>query len=140
MGKSARFLCKQNGGKSKMRSVRRNTAVLSCALLVFTLAGTVFSQTDSGTVSGRVVDPSGLSIAGAQIALISIDRETKINSTTNGAGLYTFHGVRPGRYRMEVSAPGFKVVNVTGLTVNTQANLEQNFALSIGSVSESVTV
>lgn len=123
-----------------MRLLRRSSAVFRCVLLALTVAGSAIAQTDSGTVSGRVVDPSGLSIAGAQISLISIDQDTRTSTTTNGAGLYTFHGVRPGRYRIEVSAPGFKVVNVTGLVVNTQANLEQNFALSIGSVSESITV
>ena len=32
------------------------------------------------------------------------------------------------------------MVNVTGLTVNVQDHLEQNFKLAVGSVSESVTV
>jgi len=41
---------------------------------------------------------------------------------------------------MEVTATGFKVVNATGMTVNVQDHLEQNFKLAIGSVSESVTV
>ena len=41
---------------------------------------------------------------------------------------------------MEVTAAGFKVVNVTGVTVNVQDHLEQNFKLVVGSVSESITV
>jgi hypothetical protein len=41
---------------------------------------------------------------------------------------------------MEVAMAGFKIINVTGLTANVQDHLEQNFRLSIGSVSESVTV
>jgi carboxypeptidase family protein/TonB-dependent receptor-like protein len=124
-----------------MRCLRLSTFVLSCLLpFVLSVVVSVNAQTDSGTVSGRVVDPSGFSVVGAQVTLVDIDRETATIVSTNGAGLYTFHGVHPGRYRMEVAARGFKVVNVTGLTVNTQANLEQNFALSVGSVSESVTV
>lgn len=41
---------------------------------------------------------------------------------------------------MEVTAAGFKIINVTGLTVNVQDHLEQNFRLAVGAVSESVTV
>lgn len=41
---------------------------------------------------------------------------------------------------MEVTAAGFKVVNVTGIVVNVQDHLEQNFKLAVGSVSESITV
>src|SRR6185437_3861011 len=84
--------------------------------------------------------PAGRSVTGAKVRLIDIDRGTTEESATNKAGLYTFRAVHPGRFRMEVEAPGFKLVNITGLTVNTQANLEQNFVLSIGSVSESITV
>ena len=38
---------------------------------------------------------------------------------------------------MEVTAAGFKVVDVTGLIVNVQDHIEQNFRLQVGSVSES---
>jgi len=41
---------------------------------------------------------------------------------------------------MEVTAAGFKVVNVTGLIVNVQDHIEQNFRVQVGSVAESVTV
>ena len=41
---------------------------------------------------------------------------------------------------MEVDAAGFRIVNVTGLMVNVQDHIEQNFRLQIGSVAESVTV
>jgi hypothetical protein len=41
---------------------------------------------------------------------------------------------------MEVTAVGFKVVNLTSVTVNVQDHLEQNFKLVVGSISESITV
>jgi len=41
---------------------------------------------------------------------------------------------------MEVDAAGFRKVNVTGLTLNVQDHIEQNFRLQVGSVAESVTV
>ncbi|MGA7792417.1 MAG: TonB-dependent receptor [Candidatus Acidiferrales bacterium] len=98
------------------------------------------AQLETATVSGQVVDPSGLSITSAQVKLVDIDRDTTISTATNASGLYTFPSVRPGRYRMEVTAASFKVVNVTGLIINVQDHIEQNFRLQVGSVAESVTV
>ena len=114
----------------------------SCVLLLLVslAANSAFAQLETATVSGQVVDPSGLSITGAQVRLVDIDRDTITGAPTNPSGLYTFPSVRPGRYRMEVTAAGFKVVNVTGLIVNVQDHIEQNFRLQIGSVAESVTV
>ena len=109
-------------------------------LLVSLAANSAFAQLETATVSGQVVDPSGLSITGAQVKLVDIDRDTATGTATNPSGLYTFPSIRPGRYRMEVTAAGFKVVNVTGMTVNVQDHLEQNFRLAVGSVSESITV
>ena len=86
------------------------------------------------------MDPSGLSVARAEVKLVDIDRDTRAVTATNSGGLYTFPSVRPGRYRMEIRVSGFRLINFTGLTINVQDHLEQNFRLTVGSVSESVTV
>ena len=111
-----------------------------CWLLFSLVANFTWAQSETATVSGQVVDPSGLNITGAQVKLVDIDRDTSASATTNNTGLYTFPSVRPGRYRMAVTAEGFKVVNVTDVTVNIQDHLEQNFKLVVGSISESITV
>src|ERR1700723_2148059 len=121
----------------------RSRSVANCLLfwLIFSLvANFTWAQSETATLSGQVVDPSGLNITGAQVKLVDIDRDTTTAATTNNSGLYTFPRVRPGRYRMAVAAAGFKMVNVTGVTVNVQDHLEQNFKLAVGSVSESITV
>jgi len=109
-------------------------------ILVSLAANSALAQLETATVSGQVVDPTGLSITGAKVRLVDIDRDTTTGAATNASGLYTFPSVRPGRYRMEVTAAGFKVVNVTGLIINVQDHIEQNFRLQVGSVAESVTV
>ena len=109
-------------------------------LLILFAANSAIAQLETATLSGQVVDPSGLSVTSARVTLVDIDRDTTSGTATNPSGLYTFPSVRPGRYRMQVTAAGFKVVNVTGITVNVQDHLEQNFKLAVGSVSESVTV
>src|SRR5580698_8252773 len=125
-----------------MRSLpRERIAKIFFVCTLFSLLATfTWAQSETATVSGQVVDPSGLNITAAQVKLVDIDRDTSVTTTTNNTGLYTFPSVKPGRYRMEVISVGFKVVNVTGVTINVQDHLEQNFKLVVGSVSESVTV
>src|SRR5712692_1003140 len=128
------------GKEPMLRLSRRVGNPCLLLLLVSVAANFAWAQLETATVSGQVVDPSGLSITGAKVKLIDIDRDTTTGAITNPSGLYTFPSVRPGRYPMDVTTPGFKVVNVTGLTVNIQDHLEQHFKLALGSVSESVTV
>jgi outer membrane receptor protein involved in Fe transport len=109
-------------------------------LLFSLVANFTWAQSETATVSGQVVDPSGLNVTGAQVKLIDIDRDTNTGTTTTNSGLYTFPSVRPGRYRMAVTATGFKVIDVTDLIVNVQDHIEQNFRLQVGSVAESMTV
>jgi len=109
-------------------------------LLIICLVHPALAQLETATLSGQVVDPSGLSVAGAQVKLVDIDRDTSTSAATNNSGLYMFPSIRPGRYRLEIDAPGFRIVNVTGLTLNVQDHIEQNVRLQIGSVAESVTV
>jgi hypothetical protein len=113
---------------------------ITLLLLIVLAADLSLAQLETATISGQVWDPSGLSISGAQVTLIDIDRGTSTGAATTNSGLYRFATVHPGRYRMEIRATGFRVINFTGLTVNVQDHLEQNFTLTVGSISESVTV
>jgi hypothetical protein len=98
------------------------------------------AQTENATVRGSVTDPTGALVSGASVRLIDIDRGIKNQITSNDGGFYDFASVSPGRYRMEVEKAGFRTVNLTGLTVNVQDNLEENFKLDVGAASESMTV
>jgi len=98
------------------------------------------AQTESGTIRGSVTDPSGAVVPGASVRLIDDDRRLQTEVATGNGGLYTFSTVRPGHYRMEVEKSGFKLARVTGITLNVLDNLEQNFRLDVGSVSDSITV
>jgi hypothetical protein len=95
---------------------------------------------ETASLSGRVIDSSGATIVAADIELIDEDRNIQHISHTNKVGLYSFVDLKPGHYRMQVTAPGFRVVNLTNLMMNVQDTIEQNFTMAIGSVAESITV
>jgi hypothetical protein len=65
-----------------------------------------------------------------------VEQRTK----TNEVGLYVFAGVHPGTYRVAAGAPGFRVLIKEDLTLHVQDELAENFSLTIGAISESMTV
>ena len=107
-----------------------STQMLPCA----------FAQTELATVLGRVTDPSGAVVAGAQVEIRNVDTNLAVMSGTNGDGLYTIPSLHPGHYVISVRKAGFKTVSVTQLDLNVQDNVVRNFVLEVGSSSESITV
>ena len=120
----------------------RFTPALSALLvtLFFLTPSPAHAQAETGSIRGSVSDPSGAVVPGATVRLIDIDRGLQNQVTIGRGGFYAFASVRPGRYGMEVEKRGFKLIRLTGITVNVQDNLEQNFKLEVGSVSDSITV
>jgi hypothetical protein len=66
----------------------------------------------------------------------NVEQRTK----TNGEGIYVFASVQPGLYSIAVGSTGFKTLIKENLVLHTQDEVAENFALGLGSVSESVTV
>ncbi len=108
--------------------------------MVIALSGICLAQSESATLSGRVTDPSGSAIAGAEVVLTNADTNVESRTKTNANALYVFTGVRPGRYRVAAGATGFKVLIKDGLVLHVQDELAENFTLPLGTVSEVVTV
>src|SRR5271165_3865918 len=98
------------------------------------------SQTDTGTIYGSVTDPTGAVVPSATVRLIDTDRGAQSAALTATNGFYNFASVRPGHHRMEVDKNGFKQLHLDGITLNVQDNLEENFRLSVGAASETITV
>src|SRR5438046_8736057 len=114
------------------------------ALLVLTIVLTAvavcFAQTETATVSGRVLDKSSAAVVGAEIVLTNVDTNAQSRTKTGKEGLYVFAGVMPGRYRLAAGAAGFSVTVKNDLVVHVQDEIAENFTLQVGSVNEVVTV
>ncbi len=94
----------------------------------------------SGDVTGTVTDPSGATIPGATVTLTNAGTATSQQSTTNGGGSYRFAFVPPGTYRLEVSAPGFKDQQRTGVVVAAGQPTTASFQLALAGASQTVEV
>ncbi len=99
-----------------------------------------FSQSDSTSISGLVRDPSGAVVAGAEVSVVNEGTGFERRTTTNSSGLYTVPNVPPGFYRITVEAAGFKKFEGTRNRVEAAIPAQVNVDMSVGQVSESVTV
>ena len=122
---------------------RPSSRAVVVPIIFFLLAGIVSAahgQTETGTIYGLVFDPTGAVVPSATVRLIEVDRGLRVEASSGNNGFYTFASVRPGHYRMEVEKSGFKTLILTGITVNVQDNLGQNFRLDLGTASQTITV
>src|SRR5262249_54638657 len=64
----------------------------------------------------------------------------EVVSTTNSSGRYQVRGLPQGLYSITIDASGFKRTNVSGVTVTAGRTVNNNVALEVGQVSETVSV
>jgi len=121
---------------------RRSLFPLCCAfglILAISLPATLSAQT-AGQITGHVSDPTGAAIPQSKVTLTNVNTSTQRSTVTTGAGDYTFTEVPPGTYTLNVTHAGFKSTTSESLQLSVQQALTLNFALTIGAVSQSVTV
>jgi hypothetical protein len=112
-----------------------------CFILLSSLGATSLSaQGTNAAINGQITDPQGRVVPDTEVQAVEIDTNVVYPTKTNGSGIYVIADVPPGMYRLMVRKAGFKVINKTDITLHVQDILEQNFALEVGSTSESVTV
>ena len=121
-----------------MKSILRLTAI---AVLLGFASMQARSQTISGIISGRVVDPSGAVIPGASVKLVQQSTGVAVTTKVLSDGNFTFPAVQPGTYFVDVQAPGFKELIKRDLVLTANERLSAgSLTLQVGSVSQSVTV
>jgi hypothetical protein len=117
---------------------QRCSCLTLLSFAVFT--GWLFAQSTSASISGRVADQSGAAVRDAKIAATNIATNTTSITETNGAGFYNLTGLKPGTYRVTVEREGFAQIVKPDVVLHVQDNAGINFALQVGSVTQSITV
>jgi len=113
------------------------STVLVALMLVAPAMG---GQLLQGTIDGNVTDSSQAAIPGATVTArdqqTNFTRETK----TNAVGGYSLSGLPPGTYTIAVNSPGFQSYTETGIAVVPNTIRRVDVTLTVGQVTESVTV
>jgi hypothetical protein len=109
------------------------------AIFVF-LAAAVFAQTNRGSITGTVTDPSTAVVPGATVKVVNIGTNEPRTVTTAANGTFSVTDLEPVEYRIEIQAQGFKKEIVDHVKVDTASVATVNATLETGSVDTKVTV
>ena len=101
---------------------------------------TIQGQSTTGSISGRVTDPSHAVIADARVTAVNIGTNFRYEAATNNSGEYYLTNLPPGSYSLEVEKTGFKKLLRPDVTLHVQDALVIDFEMTLGPSKESVTV
>src|SRR5690242_1111170 len=113
--------CSQIFGEEEIRTmnrvVRKDLLVLLTVAIM--LAGCLpsFAQVVKGSISGTVIDPGGAVVSGAQIKATNSETGATFATTSDSSGLFRFSLLPVGKYKVEITATGFKTVIQNGIEV-----------------------
>src|SRR2546430_14187123 len=119
-----------------MPTVPRRTTIL----LGITLAASAFAQVDTGTITGRVSDSTGATVAGVQVKVVQVETNFQFAAITNAEGIFRVQSLQPGTYQVTFEASGFKRIVQGNVSLHTGDVLPVNATLEVGNVSESIQV
>lgn len=80
-----------------------------------------------GGIRGRITDPAGEPVSGASVVLLEINAGTSADAN----GVFSFSNVKPGKYRLQISAVGFNT-EVRNIIVGDNETLAVNLQLTAG--------
>jgi carboxypeptidase family protein/TonB-dependent receptor-like protein len=118
----------------------RAKTLTAAAVFVLLSAGAVSGQVASGALTGVVRDPSGAAIPGVTVAVTDLASDRQRTALSSSDGVYTVASLSPGDYRVSAELTGFKTVTRDGIRLRTGEVTRIDFDMSIGAVTDSVTV
>jgi hypothetical protein len=92
-----------------------------------------------GQLGGYIIDPSGATVRGAQISVTQLDTGIVRSATTDSSGRWIVGNMPSGRVRVTAAMQGFRST-VRDVLFNRNYPTSVNFALLVGSISESIEV
>jgi len=130
-----------------MRHTPKKTwlVALFIALGAFTPAGLLITPsvkaqtTTTGSIAGKVTDPSGAVVPDAKVDLQDLDRGGTQETKANKDGSYRFDLLQPGHYSVSATSSGFQTTTRSVEVAVGQVSTA-DFQLSVGANSETVTV
>src|SRR5262245_33638038 len=98
------------------------------------------AQTNRGSITGTVTDPSAAVVPGATITITNLGTSAVRKLTTAENGTFNAQDLEPVTYRVVVEASGFAKSVVDAVKVDTASVATVNVKLRPGSVDTQVTV
>src|SRR5467141_1790691 len=116
---------------------------IACLTILVSLGGfsaTAFAQGGTGTITGTVIDPKGLSVPDAKVFVLNTETGIDRSLATTDAGVYTATFLQPGHYQVSVAKEGFSTWVRKDLTLQVGQTLTIDAPLTVGTSVSQVTV
>ena len=112
------------------------------AVLLFCLSvSPMFAQiAGTGSIQGRVVDPTGAVLPNANVTIIEGATQIKHTVESDGSGLYNFPNIPVGTYTLNATAQGFQTYVQTGIVLEVGSSISITAKMVVGTANEKVEV
>lgn len=124
--------------------MRKEVLIVRIALLVLTILSTLstrgFGQTVTGSFRGKVTDATGGVVVGATIKVEGSSTGLAREGASQSTGSYVIPALPPGFYKITANAQGFKTTVRPNVQLLVNQDLELNFQLEVGEVTETLEV
>ncbi|MBA0085025.1 MAG: carboxypeptidase regulatory-like domain-containing protein, partial [Acidobacteria bacterium Pan2503] len=122
-------------------ALRRLGLALLLGPIAFPLAPALLAQTaGTGAIAGSITDPSGASVAEAQVKAINEATGEVRTAVSTVAGNYAVPLLLPGVYTLEISKTGFKLVQAPHVSVVVTETKTFNVRMELGQIADKVIV
>jgi Carboxypeptidase regulatory-like domain/TonB dependent receptor len=94
----------------------------------------------TGAVAGTISDPTGATVAEANVAVTNNATGQTLNTVSQSNGRYTMALLPPGTYKIAVTKPGFKAKIENEIHIDVGGTARLDIVMSLGELSQKVTV
>ena len=119
--------------------MRRIVRVVVALVATLSAAQTDLRAQAQAVLAGTVVDALGARLDGATVTLLH-DGQTVQEAKSGGDGTFSFSGLAPDRYQVQVSMPGFQSKTSDAVFVGQGRSFSFEVALDIGPLQQDVVV
>src|ERR1041385_5943984 len=120
-----------------MFSLKRFLVLVTACLL---LTSAALAQVNKGSITGIVTDQSGAVVPDVGLSITNAGTGVSNNVSSNSSGVYNVPLLDPAVYKLAAEKEGFKKYTQSGITVNVGQTIRVDFALALGSKTDTVDV
>lgn len=117
----------------------RSSRLFPFALLLAAI-GSLWAQSDRGTIEGSLTDASGAAVPQARIQVVQLETNNTFEFASNEIGAYFAANLPLGTYRVIVTKEGFRAAHREPVLIQAQTRARVDFTMAVGSVTESLEV
>ena len=112
---------------------------ISC-LILGVCCSVAFGQSQTGSLSGTVLDAGNAFVPGAAVDVTSLTEGVTLHTVSNDAGIYVFPSLPPGEWTITAEKSGFKKLVRSNVQIFIAQRQTLNMMLELGDVKQSIEV